>query len=150
MDETRRCAPRNFFGDFVGVFLEETRFPRSELARLDVEDAEGPDRLTVGGADGRAGVETQAPLAQDRVVRETAIARQISPREPCSRVKVNVVLRPGSIFSIVSPSRRVNCPTPQCISPPAPRNSARYRGGAVILSRALSREMPALAIACRH
>ena len=68
-------------------------------------------------------------------------ARQISASEPSSRVRVNVVLLPGSSFSIVSCNRRVNWPTPQCICGPAPRNSARYRVSPVIVRRRVSRSV---------
>jgi len=66
-------------------------------------------------------------------------ARQVSASEPSLRVSVNVALVPGSSFSIVSCNSRLNWPTPQCISGPAPRNSARYRVSPFIVQRRVSR-----------
>ena len=71
-------------------------------------------------------------------LRAVPIARQMSTTEPFDRVKVNVVLMPGSFFSIVSRNKRVNCPTPHCISGPASKNSARYRELDVILQSPVS------------
>jgi hypothetical protein len=67
--------------------------------------------------------------------RADPVARQISATDPSDRVRVNVVLLPGSNFSMVSPNSRVNCPTPHCICGPAPRNSAWYAGSEVIVRR---------------
>ena len=46
--------------------------------------------------------------------RADPVARQISTTDPSDRVRVNIVLLPGSSFSMVSPNSRVNCPTPHC------------------------------------
>jgi len=67
--------------------------------------------------------------------RADAVARQISATDPSDRVRVNVLLLPGSRFSMVSPNSRVNCPTPHFICGPAPRNNAWYAGSEVIVRR---------------
>src|SRR3981189_2133646 len=79
-------------------------------------------------------------------LRAEPTARQISANDPSDLVRVNVVELPGSIRSRAPPSNRVNCPTPQRICGPAPRNSARYRGSDVIVPRWSFQEISALGI----
>jgi hypothetical protein len=79
-----RCAvvedasPFNVFHNVLRNRFEQFLLLRGEFARFCVHDAQRPDGETVRAVQRNAGVEAQTALFDERIIRETRIARQIA------------------------------------------------------------------------
>jgi hypothetical protein len=67
----------DFFHHLTGVFLEMAPIADCEFARFQIEETQRTDGLTVGRAQGRAGIETKASLSDPGVTGKASISGEV-------------------------------------------------------------------------